>query len=203
MDIEKLRSLKNYPTKTGRKHNDIKVGRKMMVLDQITLAEAAKILGIEPFKVPKLIRRGILERLNRLGRYVYVSRKAVIQLRRKLNDKNMILVEDAAERFGIPIKIMEGKWIRTGVLKIHDFGLWRKIRISNLQTLEGLLATHVTSKEAGDILSMHRSYLPNLERRGVIMSKRIGKNGSVRLYARADLIKIKHVLVEHVNCYPI
>ncbi len=53
--------------------------------------------------------------------------------------------------------------------------------------LIALLTEYVTTKDAGAILGMHRSHLPNLERRGLIASKVVGSVRKVRLYRRTDV----------------
>lgn len=138
----------------------------------------------------KLIRRDSLVRIDRLDREVYVSREMVKKLLGKINSNNMVPVEVAARRLNLSIKSMESKWVKTGVLQVHDFGLWRRVACAELEALENLLSTHLPAREAGIILSMHRSHLPNLERKGVIKSKIIGQSRRIRLYARADLEKL-------------
>lgn len=190
VDLVALRQLKNYQTKAGRKLKPAESVDDQAETDAITAVEAANILGIKAFEVHMLIRRGMLMRIERLDRGVYVSRKMAKNLLSEINSNNIVPVEVAAQRLNLSIKSMKDKWVNTGVLKIHDFVLWRRVERADLEALEKLLVTHMPAKEAGSILSMHRSYLPNLEKRGKIKSMLIGQNRRVRFYARADLEKL-------------
>lgn len=190
VDLESLRQLTGYPTKTGRKPGKVNCSNVQSEKVDITAVEAAKILGIKHYEVLNLIRRGILVRLERLDRDAYVSRNAVQDLYRKINSSSTVSIEIAAQRLNLSVKALESKWIMSGVMKVHDFGLWRLIERTELEALERQLETHLPAKEAGYILSMHRSHLPNMEGRGEIKSKTIGKKKRIRLYARADIGKL-------------
>jgi hypothetical protein len=190
VDLVALRQLKEYPTKAGRKPKPAESTDDQAEPDAITAVEAANILAIQPYEVLKLIRRDMLVRIDRLDRDVYVSRAMVKNLLSEINRNNMVPIEVAAKRLNLSIKSMQGKWVKTGVLKVHDFGLWQRVARAELESLEKLLVTHLPANEAGSILSMHRSHLPNLERRGEIKSMLIGQNRRIRLYARADLEKL-------------
>lgn len=122
-----------------------------------------------------------------------MSGRSVRRLKRQLNRDDFISFEAAAERLRVTPKVLESRWIRNGVLRALDFGVCRKIAAKELESLEILLKEYVTAAEGGRILNMHRSYLPNLERRGVIQSKMIGTGQRVRLYARSHLEGLKRL----------
>jgi hypothetical protein len=39
--------------------------------------------------------------------------------------KDMVSVEEAAVQFSLADKTFESLWIKSGVLNVHNFGLWR------------------------------------------------------------------------------
>lgn len=196
IDLETLRHMEKYPTKTGRKRKSGECagngGEGPMV--EITADAAAAELEIRPCDVHTLIRQGFLERVSKVSREIYVSGKSVRSLKRQLHRKDFVSVEDAARRLSLSPGMLESRWIKSGVLHPLDLGLWRKIATSELEKLEVLLAEYVTAADAGRMLDMHRSHLPNLERRGIVTSKKIGSGRGVRLYARADLNELMQQL---------
>lgn len=192
VDWDVVTRLRNYPTKTGRKRKSSDSGGSRAKETEIPLSGVARELGVSVQQIRSLIRKGVLERIRKLDRSIFVSRKSLATLRRKLNRKDLVSIDEAAGHFNLSSRSFESLWINTGVLTVVDLGLWRLIRARELEKLKKLLAGHVTAAEAGRMLSMHRSHLPNLERRGVIESKLIGRPG-VRLYTRADLERVKRM----------
>lgn len=98
-----------------------------------------------------------------------------------------ISIEDAAKRLSLSSATLESRWIKRGALKVHDLGLWRRIDVNDLEALRTKLDGKVTAAEAGKMMSMHRSHLPNIERRGVIKSEKLGGKLGVRLYKIEDI----------------
>lgn len=186
-DLTGIEQMKGYPTKTGRKGKQAMNPDDQVEQDAITSVEAGKILGIESYEVLNLIRRGVLARLDRLNRHVFVSKKMVHDLYLKVTSNTFLPIETAAQRLGLSARAFESKWVTSGVLTVHDFGCWRRVGRTELEGLERLLETHLPAKEAGALLSMHRSHLPNMEARGEIDSNTIGDKRKIRFYKRAEL----------------
>ena len=193
VDLAVLPHLEKYPTNTGRKRKSGECADEDGPMVEMTANSAAAELGVRPCDVHTLIRKGILERVSTLTRDIFVSRKSVLSLQRQLHRDDFISVEDAAKRLGLSPGMLKSRWIKSGVLHAQDLGLWRRIATRELGTLEDLLADYVTAAEAGRMLNMHRSHLPNLERRGVVTSKKIGSGQGVRLYARSHLENLRRL----------
>lgn len=50
---------------------------------------------------------------------------SVERLRENHKRKDMVPVEAAAVQFSLADKTFESLWIKSGVLNVHNFGLWR------------------------------------------------------------------------------
>jgi hypothetical protein len=194
-DVETLRTLKGYETKTGRKSEvranaERELRKKLRLPEVLTAVQAAEKLEIKPYQIRTLIEKGLLDEIERKKRMVCVTLQSVEKLYVNLNRKDMVPVEDAAAQFNLSKKAFETLWIKRGILKVEDLGLWRRIEVKDLQELSCQLEGRVTASEAGQLISMHRSHLPNMERRGEIKSQLVGDKRVVRLYERFDLEKL-------------
>lgn len=187
INLEELRQMETYPTAAGRKQNTVECGSVKLPIVEMTAVVAAEELDIRPCDVHTLIRKGFLERVSKQEREIFVSAKSVQNLRRKLHHKDYISIEDAAQRLSLSSATLESRWIKRGALKVHDLGLWRRIDANDLEALRTKLDGKVTAEEAGRMLSMHRSHLPNIERRGIIKSEKLGGKLGVRLYKIEDI----------------
>ncbi|MDN3576977.1 hypothetical protein QWZ03_09385 [Chitinimonas viridis] len=78
-------------------------------------------------------------------------------------------------------------WVRSGFIAVRQYSFWQRIAKQDVEKLERLLAKYVTATTASRMLGMHRSHVPNLERRGEIRSITVGDNFPVRLYLRSDV----------------
>lgn len=194
VDLIVLRNLKSYLTKTGRRAKPT----AKVVIDQneqvaLSTVEAAKILNISFQEVLYLIRKGKLQNVEVLDRAIHVTQQSVLDFQEMANRADFIQIEEAAIRLKLSRRSMESLWIISGVLKVHDFGLWRKVSVYDLEKLEQILVDHVTSAEAVRILSAHRSHLNNLYLRGVVKSTTIGSKRKIRLFARSDVERLRSV----------
>lgn len=194
VDFIKLQTLKNYETLAGRKPKPTEGGSgskssKTENSGAISASQAAVRLGIKPQKIRFLIRKGVLKEVELRQRAVYVTTRSVERLRKNLRRKDMVSVEDAAAQFNLAPKTFESLWVKRGAIKVHDWGYWRRISTRDLESLRSKVEGRVTASEAGRMMSIHRSHLPNMERRGEVKSVLVGKKLGVRLYEREELVK--------------
>lgn len=189
VDIPALKALKDYPTNTGRPKKTAVAQDDGQTLSAVA---AAEILNVRVHDIHILIRKQFLKTADRLDRAIYVETQSLFDFKIELERQDMISVEDAAARFELSRRSFESLWIIPSVLKIQDLGLWRRVAIHDLEDLEQTLTKYATASEAGGILSMHRSHLPNLERRGAIQSIKVGAKRTVRLYLRTDIEKLRN-----------
>ena len=184
----KLKAIQGYETHAGKK----KTGQgKSGNPKAITLAEAAKGIGISIQQAKALVRKNILCQVESKDRSIMVSRKSFLKLEHTLNRTDLISVEDAAAMFAMPVKSFQSLWVNSGVLKAIDIGLGRRINLKELESLKRELSGKVTAADAGKTFSMHRSFLPNLEKAGEIQSVKVGNKSSIRLYERSDILNIQ------------
>lgn len=188
IDIGEIQALHRYKTKAGRRSTSGAAAPRQRNSTAMTVSEAATRLGIGVQKLLTLIGKGILKRIDALDRAVHVERRSVERLRKTLNCKDFVTVEEAARRMNQRASTFERLWIKRGVIRVRDLGLWRLVSLDDLEQLRKQIEGWVTAAEAGKIKSMHRSHFPNMERRNKIRSVRLGKkSGGIRLYRRADI----------------
>ncbi len=199
IDIESLRTMEQYPTNAGRKRKNGEAADGQSPNGEMNAGAAAVALGVGLSDIHSLIQKGFIERVPKLNREIIVSAKSVRRLERQLQREDLLPIDEAANRLGLTKEMLESRWIKSGVLHALDFGICRKIAAKELEYLESILGEHVTAAEGGRLLKMHRSYLPNLERRGAILSKKVGTGQGVRLYARADVINLKRGFLKPAN----
>ncbi len=193
VDLESLRIMEKYPTNAGRKGKEKECADEKCPKVEMSADAAAAVLGVRPTDIHSLIRKGLIERVPKLNREIIVSVSSVLSLQKQLHREDLLSIEAAAKRLGLSPRMLEGRWVKNGVLCPLDLGVCRKIAVKELENLEALLGEYVTAAEGGRLLNMHRSYLPNLERRGAIQSKMIGTGQGVRLYARSHLEGLKRL----------
>lgn len=187
MDLEALKSLSKYKTAAGRKKSSA-VQQSDEDTQTISAVDAAEILGINVQQLRVLFERKILIRVPTLDRAVMVDKKSVMDLRNTLDRCDLLSVAEAAARLHQTPEQFERNWIKRGVLEAMDLVHWRYIKSADLEKLQREIAGRVTASMAGKMLGVHRSHLPNLERRGEVKSIRLGDvNGGIRLYELGDL----------------
>ncbi len=189
VDIPALKALKDYTTNTGRPKKTTVAHDDGQTLSAVA---AAEMLNVRVHDIHILLRKQFLKNAVRLDRAIYVETQSLLDFKNELHRQDMISVEDAASRLKLSARVFEGLWVIAGVLKVQDLGLWRRVAIHELEDLEQTLTEYATAAEAGEILSMHRSHLPNLERRGAIQSIKVGTKRTVRLYLRTDIEKLRN-----------
>ncbi len=191
INIEELRALETYETIAGRPKGSARKQKRSGNPETISIARAATCLGLKQQQVQVLVRKGVIKRVERLGRAVHVTKRSVERLRKNLARQDTISIDEAAAQFNQSPRNFKSLWISTGILRFRDWGLWRRIPTKDLERLQSQLHGRVTASEGGRMFSMHRSYLPNLERQGAVNPVMIGSKRKVKLYEREDLRKLR------------
>lgn len=190
IDLSKLKDLKGYPTSTGRKREGEK--RKAQ-RSEMPLAEAAAVLGVNVQTAKRLVVSQHLQEIANQERQVFVTRRSVTRLRQKLDDAELVPIEDAAARLGMKTEAFEVTYVRSGIVLVHDLGVSRRVHESDIKLVRNMRERYLTADEAGRVLKQHRSHLPNLERRGEIKSIQFGKARTVKFYAVSDVQRLKPI----------
>lgn len=185
VDVRALREMKSYATNAGRKSKQVESTE--VSPDDLTANEVADQLNIRAHQVRSLIRQGVLARSDKQSRLLHVSKQSVQNLKQQLGSPEYIFLEEAANRLNQSPSSFQNQWVDSGLVSILELGLWRKVSTLEVEKLEYLLSKHVTAKDAGKIFDMHRSHLPNLERRGLVHSIMAGTKRPIRLYSKSDI----------------
>jgi hypothetical protein len=188
VDIKALREMGRYATSAGRKAKQAPT--KIVKPHELSATEVANQLNIRVQDVHILIRKGVLECSDKQKRHIFVLAQSAHKLEQQINNADYISVKEAAYRLNQNPLSLQGLWADSGLMNILELGLWRKVSILEIEKLEQLLADYVTSTAAGRMLSMHRSHLPNLERRGLVHSIMVGTKRRIRLYAKSDIANL-------------
>ncbi|MCL9846995.1 TniQ family protein [Ralstonia solanacearum] len=187
LDLEALRSLKGYPTSTGRKPaGDAIKGERL----EMPLAAAAELLGVSAQTAKRLVTNHHLREVSSLSRSVLVTRRSVQRFKKMLDDPDLLPVEVVPPLLGVGNRALEVTYIQSGLLPVLDLTVSRRVHRADIARLQEMRANYVTAEEAGKLLGSHRSHLPNLEKRGEINSTTFGKSRSVKFYALADIRKL-------------
>jgi hypothetical protein len=189
--LKKALELNTYVTAAGRP----KRGAQPKHAPGISVAEASRRLGVSSQKVITLIRSGTIGTIPNLCRGPRIDRLSLTRLERMLHSPKYVPVAECAARLGCSVRQVDTIWAASELLRVLDLKCWRLVRRSNLEELEALLELHVTAAQAGTLLGMHRSHLPNLERRGVIASQVFGRRRKIRLYLKSEVEAL--VLARH------
>lgn len=184
VDLSKLKELKDYPTSTGRKRTE---KLEKSASSEMSLAAAASLLGLTAQTAKRLVVSGHLQEIPNQARQVYVTRRSVLRLKGKLDDSDLVPVEDAAAGLGLKSKAFEVTYVQSGIVHVHDLGVSRRVHCSDIERVRGVREQYLTADEAGRLLKLHRSHLPNLERRGEIKSIQFGNARTIRFYAVTDV----------------
>lgn len=190
LDLDTLRSLKGYPTSTGRKPAGEGVKRERL---EMPLADAAELIGVSVQTAKRLVVDHHLREVKGLSRSVLVTRRSVQRFKAMLDDPELVPVEAVSAILGVGKRALEVTYIQSGLLPVVNLTVSRRIHRADIERLQEMRAEYLTAEEAGGLLGSHRGHLPNLESRGEIQSVTFGKARSVKFYALADIRKLEGV----------
>jgi hypothetical protein len=184
--------ISTYETKTGRPA----VRKIKNNILHYTIPKAAKILNISQQKVLRLIKDGILEKHSLVNhRPILIKNNSLKNLITQLKRTDLIPVNEAAIRLGLSENKLLLNWISTGIVDIEKFTFWHFITSKDLNKIKEIQSEYLNATDASLFFGMHRSYIPNLEKRGLISSLKFHGNRSIRLYKISQLQKLKDNVV--------
>ncbi len=188
VDYSKIKNIQYYSTNVGRKYK----GKKSIKLNYKTVTETSKILGISFQKVVTLIRSGHLHRVYNMHRAGRVSLDSIEQILSMQNNKHLIVLKEASKQVGETEHSFYWAWIESNFIDYINTGLEKYISKSDLKKIIKFKSKYISSVEASEIAGHHRSYLPNLEKQGLIKHKRVLKNRkySIKFYDRKEVEQI-------------
>ncbi|MCD5327536.1 TniQ family protein [Chromobacterium piscinae] len=184
VDLSALKSLNKFKAPSGRRHKGAKDGGPSGIL----LSEVTKLLGLENIQQTlMLIRKGILEKESSVGRNVRITKASLEGLIQSLADPDLVPISQVVNIIGTSEVVVYLQWVHTGVLKILNFVHWRFVRKDDLERVLELQRNYYTASQAGKLLNVHRSHVPNLERKGLIKALVLQGSRRLRLYPRKDV----------------
>lgn len=190
LDSRDIENISSYETKTGRPVTGSTKERKSDL--HYSIPRAAKKLNISGQKILVLIKNGILEKHSKDNhRPISIKSKSLTALMRQLNRCDLIPINEAAMKLGISERKLTLNWISTEIVEVVNFGYWKFITTNSLIKIKELQSEYYNATEASLFFGMHRSYIPNLERRGLISSLSFHGKRSIRLYKISQLQKLK------------
>lgn len=192
VDLLSLNDMSGYSTRTGRPPSNL----KRHPLPGVYIKDASRILEISIQKVIVLIRNGVLNKIKDNSREVRVTEDSFSNLLELLSSSEYLNIQEAADRLGSDPDDFRIHYIETGIVKILDLKLWKLIHIKDILIVKVTMQHSITAREAGKILGMHRSFLPNLERTGLIKPYYGGTKRKVKFYNREDVLHLAKKLLK-------
>lgn len=186
VDLFALKGIKGYATKTGRRASGVAVA----TIPGISIADAAKRLHISVQQTVVLLRRGILSEELTTRREKRVTEKSLENLLKLISSPYFIPLTEAVACSGYSERQFQVYFINTELVCVTDLYIWRLIHKESLEVVHHIRKAFFTAFEAGVALRTHRSYLPFLERKGLISSQSIGLNKKVKFYSRNSVIAL-------------
>lgn len=190
---EMITDLLKYDTNTGRSSKN-----RMKIFHYesdpklyFSLKQAAKKLSLSPAKVSVLIRKDILKKDKNYHKAIMVEKSSIYTLIKELKRNDFISLQAAADQLNCAINWLHINWIRTGYVKLYDYVYWQYVTINDIKKIKVIKKEYLTAIEASAILQMHRTHIINLKSQGKIESISFGQSGSLNLYRRSDVIKLK------------
>lgn len=190
VDLLSLKSLHGYGTRTGRKTLTTATPTEPGIL----LTDASSRLQISVQQASALLRHGILKEEPTISRDVRVTEASLWSLLEVVFSPEFMLLKEAAEITGYSEHQFQVYFIETEVVKVIDLHIWKLVHGDELTIPMALKKLFLPAADAGAILGMHRSFLPNLERRGEITPQVIGKKRKVKFYSREIIRQVAEKL---------
>ncbi len=184
IDLNEIKKITDYPTKSGR----IKNQNKTLYPELIPPSEAGKMLKVSTQTVVYISKKGFLDSIFIQGKKSKITLKSVQKILRIENDNSLISIKSACLQAKQGDSTFFANWIESGFIEYIDSGLNKFISRDSLTKVMDFKSRYISSVEAAEIIGHHRSFLPNLEKRGLIKHKKILKNRkySIKFYDRED-----------------
>lgn len=189
---ELIKSIKNYPTETGRKSLGIENAR-VEVRDYLTIPETSKVINLSERKVSVLVRENILNRANSVSSEVRISLSSVQLLQDQLNRKDLMPLKEAYTFLGCTKEWFSANIERKKLADIYNFEYWRLVSRADILAIKNMRSRGFTAHEGSFFLGRHRTHLNNLKKQGIIKPIHLEKDtlGSLDFYAKEDVINLK------------
>ncbi|AUH51289.1 hypothetical protein CXB49_10925 [Chromobacterium sp. ATCC 53434] len=186
VDLLAIKALSGYESRTGRHPH----GRAIQTEPGIPLIVAAKRLRISVQQAAKLMQHGMLDEEQTNTRNVCVTESSLCKLLEIVFSPEIFSIKEAAKISGYDDHAFQVYFIETGLVEIIDLHVWKFIPEKALKIVESIKKSFLTASEAGQLFGMHRSFLPNLERKGEIYPLIFGSKRKIKFYSKESIRKI-------------
>lgn len=186
-DANKLRSIKGYQTKTGRRPNN--KPQASIPSGAIPLRIVAIQLEISIQKASRLIERGILEKYPDYHRRVVVTKKSYDKLCSIRADTSLVLVSKAAKSTGESEGEFRARWLYTGFVPVIYTGLEAYISFTDLKKIRCFKRSYITEKEASKITNTYRGHLNYYHDIKPAKQFCVGNNLTISFYSRKKVLR--------------
>lgn len=188
INIDHIINAQNYPTLTGRK----KLNEKAIMSSSVKLSTAAEALGVTLQQTINLQKQGFLYSETSTKRGLRVTKESLNKILKLINDVNLISISESTEQTNETENSFFWTWIKSGFIDYKNSGLDKYISKQDLQKVINFKSKYISAVEAAKLAGHHRSYLPNLEKQGLIKHKKIFKNRKYRIkfYDRDEVVRL-------------
>jgi len=184
IEAEELRSMKDYPTRTGRKLKD----QPKPEMQGITFGAAAMNLRTTAGAIIRLVSKGILKRAPGRSREQRIDAESLHNLTATLADPQYVSESDAAARLKETKQQLRRRWIDTGLLHVRDLVLVRQCSVAQLEQIVQLKKKYALNSDLAREAGVIRSHFVNQARIGRHPSPRkiAGETASILLFPKTQ-----------------
>lgn len=156
----------------------------------VSVLDAAELLSITLAQTRMLLNRGFLQKANVPLVGVMILESSINSFRKMLNDPDLVELDRVASSLAETKKQFIMRWITTGVVKLVNLGLRTCVHNDDVRRIREIKRRFILAPDCARTWKVGRFKIPNMEARGMIASTRMGDEGKVRLYLRADVEKL-------------
>jgi len=172
LDINYVKKIKNYPTKTGRK----KSGYTPENDRSLSISKVSGLLSISIQKVLQLLRNGHLIESPHFYREKRITHESYLHIHNMQMNESLLPVLSAAYETGESIQQFRIRWLQTGFIDAINTGLNSYIFHKDLQKIKRFKALYISSREAEELINLNRSHIRTLKRQNKIkILKQLGR----------------------------
>lgn len=157
--------------------------------EYLVIADVAKQLKLSKDLVLKLVRKNVLQVYHAPITSICVARSSFEEFQKKTNSKLFETVQNVLAILNENRITFDLKWVQTGLVKITQVGAEEAITKQEFKKIASLKNRFVTAKEGGLEFNRGKHFLPNLEKRGLIHSVKIGTKKVIKMYERDEVRK--------------
>ena len=121
-------------------------------------------------------------------RGLVANNKSFNKLVEMINDKNLIPISEASKKVNEPEDSFYWTWVNNGFIEHKYSGIKIYILKKKLIKVINFKSKYISSIEAVNLAGHHRSYLPNLEKQGLIKHRKKLRNSKyhMKFYDRKE-----------------